>query len=76
MYAIRSYYGFGELTRNKISNGNVGISSLSGGRGVIRQNQILDVTEGMNLSGSQELQIEENRIDAGETGVSMRNNFV
>jgi len=63
--------GFGELAGNQISRCKTGIGSLSGGGGMIRQNRIWEAIEGMNLSGSQGLQIEENMIEAGDTGVSL-----
>ncbi len=63
--------GFGELTGNQINRCKTGIDSEGGGGGMIRQNRIWEAIEGMNLSGSQGLQIEENMIEAGDTGVSL-----
>lgn len=63
--------GFGELSGNQINSCKTGIASLGGGAGMIRQNQIKEVSEGLNLSGSQDLKVEENLIEADVTGLSL-----
>jgi parallel beta-helix repeat protein len=63
---------FGECSDNRITGGKCGISSSAGGSGKILRNLVAGMPEGINLTGSYGLTIEENNIESVHTGIKIQ----